>query len=94
MRCTASRSQPATGLLRHATGVHPKMLLASTSDHPKAQADVIYEDRLEVGGAVLHILDQPLQCLAALDPQPTLSGIGIGPQQFKTTARSIFSVGR
>lgn len=46
-------------------------------------ADLIDKNHLEIRGAVLHILDQLLQCLATLDPEPTLARIGIGTDQFK-----------
>ena len=46
-------------------------------------ADVIDKDHLEIRGAVLHILDQLLQCLATLDPEPTPARVGIGTDQFK-----------
>lgn len=58
---------------------------------PAPPADVIDKDHLEIRGAVLHILDQLLQGLTALDPQPALARIGIGAHQFETAFRRIFA---
>ncbi|OIQ74975.1 hypothetical protein GALL_433660 [mine drainage metagenome] len=58
---------------------------------PAPPADVIDEDHLKIGGAVLHILDQLLQGLAALDPEAAFPGIGIGAHQFETAFGGIFA---
>ena len=58
---------------------------------PAPPADVIDKDQLEIRGAVLHILDQLLQRLATLDPEPTLARIGIGADQFKAAFLRIFA---
>ena len=58
---------------------------------PAPSTDIIDKDHLEICGAVLNIPDQLLQSLAALDPQATLSSIGIGSDQFKAAFLRVFS---
>jgi hypothetical protein len=58
---------------------------------PAPPADVIDEDHLKIGGAFLHILDQLLQGLAALDPEAAFPGIGIGAHQFETAFLCVFA---
>ncbi len=58
---------------------------------PAPPAHVIDQDDLKIGGAVLHILDQLLQGLAALDPEAAFPGIGIGAHQFETAFLCVFA---
>ena len=58
---------------------------------PAPSADVVDQDDLEVGAAVLNVGDQALQCLAAVDAQATLSFVGVGLDDLDATTRGVLT---
>ena len=58
---------------------------------PAPSADVVDQDDLEVGPAVLNVGDQALQCLAAVDAQATLSFVGVGLDDLDATTRGVLT---
>ena len=53
---------------------------------PAPAADVVDEDRREVGAAGLHVVDQPSQRLAAVDVEAALALVGVGPDDLEAAA--------
>jgi len=52
-------------------------------------ADVVYEDRRELGSCVLYIRDQSLERVAAVEPQAALAFVGVGAHDFEAASLGV-----